>query len=167
MLANFITCLPSEIPRDIAFIPSILERVQRWQVSSMRSIRPQLANFLSEISCLRVRASHHSCVLSPSFIFTWTAITNNAFEICRNVSYWNVSYCCLGDITPKDLDLSLHGRGGPPISEVTCGGSTHLSSKEIQLKMRDRSNDIVTLTIANTCWSLCNAAVVVIFQNVY
>ena len=41
--------------------------------------------------------------------------------------------------------------GGPRISEVTCGGSTHLSSKEIQLKMRDRSNDIVTLTIANTC----------------
>ena len=31
-LANFVTCLPREIPRDIAFIPSILERVQRWRV---------------------------------------------------------------------------------------------------------------------------------------
>ena len=78
--------------------------------------------------------------------------------MCRNVSY-----CCLGDITPKDL--SLHGGGGPQRSEVTCGGSTHLSSKEIQFKMRDRSYDIVTLIIANTYSSLCNAAVVVIFQN--
>ena len=32
-LANFITCLPREIPRKMAFIPSILERVQRWRVS--------------------------------------------------------------------------------------------------------------------------------------
>jgi len=116
VLANFITCLLPEIPRDIAFIPSILERVQRWQVPWIRSIRQQLANCLSEISCLQVRASHYLSVLSPSFIFTWTAITNNAFEICINVSY-----CCLGDITPKDL--SLHGGGGPQISEVTCGGS--------------------------------------------
>ena len=28
-------------------------------------------------------------VLSPSFIFTWTALTNNAFEICKNASH-----CC-------------------------------------------------------------------------
>ena len=115
VLANFITCLPPETPRDIAFIPSILERVQRWQVLWIRCIRLQLANFLSEISCSQVRAPHHLCVLSPSFIFTWTAITNNAFEMCRNVNY-----CCLGDITPEDL--SLHGGGGPQISEVTCGG---------------------------------------------
>ena len=33
VLANFITCLPPEMPRDIAFIPSILERVQRWRTS--------------------------------------------------------------------------------------------------------------------------------------
>ena len=38
MLANFSTCLPPEIPRDIAFIPAILERVQRWRVSWIRSI---------------------------------------------------------------------------------------------------------------------------------
>ena len=38
-LANFIFCLPPEIPRDIAFIPSILKRVQRWRVSRIRSIR--------------------------------------------------------------------------------------------------------------------------------
>ena len=30
-----------------------------------------------------MRASHYSGALSPSLIFTWT---NNAFEICRNVS---------------------------------------------------------------------------------
>ena len=28
VLANFITCLPPEIPRDIAFIPSVIKRVQ-------------------------------------------------------------------------------------------------------------------------------------------
>ena len=28
-LANFIFCLPPELPRDIAFIPSILKREQR------------------------------------------------------------------------------------------------------------------------------------------
>ena len=39
VLANFITYLPPEIPRDIAFIPSILERVQRWRVSWIRSIQ--------------------------------------------------------------------------------------------------------------------------------
>ena len=33
VLANIITCLPPEMPRDIAFIPSILERVQRWRTS--------------------------------------------------------------------------------------------------------------------------------------
>ena len=38
VLANFTTCSPSEIPRDIAFIPSILEHMQRWQVSWIRSI---------------------------------------------------------------------------------------------------------------------------------
>ena len=39
----------------------------------------------------------------------------------------NVSHCCPGDIIPKDL--SLHGGGGPQVSEVTCGGSPHLSGK--------------------------------------
>ena len=32
-IVNFIICLPPEIPRDIVFIPSILDRVQRWRVS--------------------------------------------------------------------------------------------------------------------------------------
>ena len=31
----------------------------------------------------------------------------------------------------------LHGGGGPQISEVTCGGSPHLSCKRDQIKMRD------------------------------
>ena len=30
--------LPPEIPRDIAFIPAILKRVQRWRISWIRSI---------------------------------------------------------------------------------------------------------------------------------
>ena len=38
VLRHFITCLPPEIPRDISFIPSILERMQRWRVSWIRSI---------------------------------------------------------------------------------------------------------------------------------
>ena len=33
VLANFNTCLSPEIPCDIAFIPSILRRLQRWWVS--------------------------------------------------------------------------------------------------------------------------------------
>ena len=49
--------------------------------------------FLKTISCLQVRASHYSVLLSPSFIFTWTAVTNNAFEICRNVSYCSPRNC--------------------------------------------------------------------------
>ena len=34
----FFTCLPPEKPCDIAFIPSVLERVQRWQVSWIMAI---------------------------------------------------------------------------------------------------------------------------------
>ena len=33
VLANFITCLPPEIPRDIAFILGIIKHVQRWRES--------------------------------------------------------------------------------------------------------------------------------------
>ena len=36
-LADFITCLPPEKSRDIAFIPSVLKHVQRWRVSRIRS----------------------------------------------------------------------------------------------------------------------------------
>ena len=36
-----------------------------------------------------MRTSHYSGVLSTSFRFTWTVVTSNAFEICRNVRY-----CC-------------------------------------------------------------------------
>ena len=35
-LANFIFCLPCEILCDIAFIPSIVNRLQRWRVSWIR-----------------------------------------------------------------------------------------------------------------------------------
>ena len=38
LLANFFTCLPPEIPRDIASIPSTLKRVRRWRVSWIRAI---------------------------------------------------------------------------------------------------------------------------------
>ena len=47
----------------------------------------QFSNILSEIFCLQVKAPHYSGVLSQSFIFTWTAVTNNAFDICKNASY--------------------------------------------------------------------------------
>ena len=33
VLSNFITCLPPEIPRDIAFILGIIRHVQRWRES--------------------------------------------------------------------------------------------------------------------------------------
>ena len=38
VLEKFITCLPPEKPRDIAFIPSVLNRVQRLWASWIRSI---------------------------------------------------------------------------------------------------------------------------------
>ena len=40
----------------------------------------------------------------------------------------------------------LHGRGVPQICEVTCGGSTHLSCKRVQIKMRDYMDRRVTLS---------------------
>ena len=36
VLANFIACLPPEIPHDIAFIPGIIKHVQRWRESSKK-----------------------------------------------------------------------------------------------------------------------------------
>ena len=38
VLADFITCFPHQKPRDIAFFPSVLKRVQRWRVLWIRSI---------------------------------------------------------------------------------------------------------------------------------
>ena len=55
LLANFITCLPRLIPCDIAFIPSILKRVQRCWVSWVRPIR--LRMFTSYIK-RRMREFH-------------------------------------------------------------------------------------------------------------
>ena len=33
VLTDFITCLPPKKPRDMAFIPSVLEFFQRWRIS--------------------------------------------------------------------------------------------------------------------------------------
>ena len=38
----------------------------------------------------------------------------------------------------------LHGRGGPQIGEVICGGSLHLSYKRDKIKMRDYVDRRVT-----------------------
>ena len=54
-IGKFIFCFPPEIPRDIAFIPSILKRVQRWRVS-WRSI-----GFWSRLISMSVR-----CILKVS-----------------------------------------------------------------------------------------------------
>ena len=35
------------------------------------------------------------------------------------------------------LRTCLHRGGGPPVCEVTCGGSPHLSCKRDHIKMRD------------------------------
>ena len=37
----------------------------------------------------------------------------------------------------SSLWACLHGGGGPQIGEVTCPGSTHISRKRDQIKMRD------------------------------
>ena len=42
------------------------------------------------------------------------------------------------------LRACLHGGGGPQIGEVTCGGSSHLSCKRDQIKMRDYVDRLVT-----------------------
>ena len=38
----------------------------------------------------------------------------------------------------------LHGRRGPQIGEVTCGGSPHLSCKRDEIEMRDYMDKRVT-----------------------
>ena len=38
----------------------------------------------------------------------------------------------------------LYGGGEPQLGEVTCGGSTHLSCKRDQIKMRDYMDRRVT-----------------------
>ena len=54
--------------------------------------RLQFAIFLWEVSFLQVKAPHIIFkVLSTSFIFTWTAVTNNAFEIPKTAT---CSCCC-------------------------------------------------------------------------
>ena len=50
VLANFIICLPTEKPRDIAFIPSTLKRVQGWRVEWIRYIKRQLNKRLYQSS---------------------------------------------------------------------------------------------------------------------
>ena len=42
-----------------------------------------------------------SGVLSQSFIFKWTAVSNNAFDICKNASYCSNRKYELGDNTPE------------------------------------------------------------------
>ena len=54
-----------------------------------KGLRFAIFFFLSEVSCLQLKASYYSKILSPSLIFTWTAVTNNTFEMCKNASY-----CC-------------------------------------------------------------------------
>ena len=46
----FFTCLPPVKPRDIAFIPSRLEGVQRWRVSWIRSISQETAGRGKELT---------------------------------------------------------------------------------------------------------------------
>ena len=44
----------------------------------------------------------------------------------------------------ENFRASLHGGGGPQVSEVTCGGLPHLSCKHDQIKMRDYMDRRVT-----------------------
>ena len=54
--ADFIACLPPERTRDIAFMPSVLKRVQRWRVSWIRSVKEACADdskiFYSCFNCM-------------------------------------------------------------------------------------------------------------------
>ena len=81
--ANFIFCLPPEIPRDIAFIPSILKRVQRWWVSW---IRPILAFPMAPwVSChkLHRRTMKHIWFAVYFLPIRFIRSTDNRFlEIC-------------------------------------------------------------------------------------
>ena len=44
----------------------------------------------------------------------------------------------------QSFRVCLHGGGGPQISEVTCGGSLHLTCKRDQIKMRHYMDRRVT-----------------------
>ena len=73
--------------------------------------------------------SHYSCVLSPYFILTGEAFTDNAFEMNRNVSY-----CCSreykgdNDIVVKKIyqtgDTVFHHRSNTEkrVENATCSG---------------------------------------------
>ena len=58
----------------------------------------------------------------------------------------NVQNCVLHvqDCCFANLRACLHGSGGLQIGEVTCGGSSHLSCKRDQIKMRDYMDSRVT-----------------------
>ena len=93
VLANFTTCLPPEIPRDIAFIPSILEHMQRLQVSWIRSIVLVIPH-----------TAHHSFAL-----INWAR--NVRFHISLR-SHWSYQLSWLKQIPPTDaapkLNLNLN-----------------------------------------------------------
>ena len=69
VLENFIICLPLEIPRNIAFIPSILKRVQRWRVynewglpqMNPRSQGPQGTGRRETLGTRRIFCHHPLC----------------------------------------------------------------------------------------------------------
>ena len=64
---NFITCFPPEIPCGLAFIPSILKRVQRWRAALMRSI------------LLIIFIDMHACMICISRVMIFTLLT-----VCSN-----------------------------------------------------------------------------------
>ena len=68
------SCLPPEKPRDIVFIPSRLTRVQRWQVSwirSLKKIKLEPAINWKLVTCHRITSK----IYSTSMVDTWARDT--------------------------------------------------------------------------------------------
>ena len=62
-LADFITCLPPEKSRDIAFIPLVLKHVQRWRVSWIRSnhVKSTITGYYElTVACSPVGSMHRA-----------------------------------------------------------------------------------------------------------
>ena len=83
--------------------------------------------------------------LGTSFVMYSRTSTNDNLSTRAALADSRYNDSCLNlSTTATSLRACLHGGGGPPIGEVTCGGSPHLSCKRDQIKMRHYMDRRVT-----------------------
>ena len=83
VLANFITCLPPVIPRDIALFPSILKNMQRWRVLWIGSVN----GLSTDLTLLESPFKRYQCVC--------TIASDSIAGVARPTSALESSKCVL------------------------------------------------------------------------